>query len=293
MRRKINKTIWIFFGLFLVAITGIFIAISTGAIGYVPPVEQLENPIDRYASQLISEDDVILGNYSYEKGNRIFITYNDLSPELVHALIATEDIRFKGHSGIDVKSLIRAVVKRVFLNQKSAGGGSTISQQLAKQLFSPNAGNVMQRLLQKPIEWVIAVRLEKYYTKEEIINMYLNKIDFLYNAIGIQSAARSYFNTTPKALKLEEAATLIGMCKNPSSYNPKKFPERAINRRNTVLSQMKKYGFIDKATCDSISNLPLELNFTRSDHKEGPAPYYRAYIQSMMTATKPVKSEYE
>ncbi|MDR2385860.1 MAG: transglycosylase domain-containing protein [Tannerella sp.] len=273
--------------------TAMFIAISTGLIGYVPPIEQLENPIDRYASQVISEDEVMLGSYSYSRGNRILITYDDLSPELVHALIATEDIRFIEHSGIDIKSLIRAIVKRGLLRQKSGGGGSTITQQLAKQLFSPSAGSVMQRLFQKPIEWVIAVRLEKYYTKEEIINMYLNKFDFLYNAVGIQSAARSYFNTTPKNLKLEEAATLVGMCKNPSLYNPVKFPERSKARRNTVLEQMEKYGFIDGTTCDSLSNLPLKLNFTRADHKEGIAPYFREYIRLMMIAQKPVRSEYE
>lgn len=147
------------------------------------------------------------------------MNYRDLSPDLVKALIATEDVRFTEHSGIDAQGLFRAVVKRGILMQKSGGGGSTITQQLAKQLFSPNADNLMERLFQKPIEWVIAVQLERYYTKEEIINMYLNKFDFLYNAVGIQSAARVYFGTTPKNLKIEEAATLVGMCKNPSYFN--------------------------------------------------------------------------
>ncbi|MDR0835656.1 MAG: transglycosylase domain-containing protein [Tannerella sp.] len=270
-----------------------FIAISAGVIGYVPPIEQLQNPIDRYASQILSEDDVMLGSYSFGgKDNRIFVNYNNLSPDLVNALIATEDVRFADHSGIDAISVVRAIVKRGLLMQKSGGGGSTITQQLAKQLFSPNAGSVIQRLFQKPIEWVIAVRLEKYYTKEEIINMYLNKFDFLYSAVGIQSAARSYFNTTPKGLKIEESATLIGMCKNPSSYNPKKFADRSKWRRNIVLNQMEKYGYIDRTACDSLCNLPLELNFTRVDHKEGPAPYFREFLRLMLTAEKPVRSEY-
>ncbi|MDR2146963.1 MAG: transglycosylase domain-containing protein [Tannerella sp.] len=292
-RKKINKTLWIGFGLFIVAVTAVFVAISNGLIGYVPPIEQLENnPIDRYASQLISEDEVLLGSYSLGKDNRMFVTYEDLSPDLVHALIATEDVRFSKHSGIDIKGVLRAIIKRGLLMQKSGGGGSTITQQLAKQLYSPSAGNIVQRLFQKPIEWVIAVRLEKYYTKEEIINMYLSKFDFLYNAVGIHTAARSYFNTTPRDLKLEEAATLVGMCKNPSLYNPVKFLERSQGRRNIVLQQMEKYGYLNKATCDSLCNLPLELNFTRIDHKEGLAPYFREYIRLMMIAEKPDKSDY-
>ncbi|MDR1225080.1 MAG: transglycosylase domain-containing protein [Tannerella sp.] len=258
----------------------------------MPSIELLENPINRYASQVISDDGIMLGTYSYSKDNRILIKYSDLSPELVQGLIATEDNRFVKHSGIDIKGLVRAVVKRGILMQKSGGGGSTITQQLAKQLFSPNAGSVAERVLQKPIEWVIAVRLEKYYTKEEIINMYLNKFDFLYNAVGIQSAARTYFNTTPKNLKAEEAATLIGMCKNPSYYNPERFSERAIRRRNTVLGQMKRYGYLDKAACDSLSQLPLKLNFTRIDHKEGLAPYFREYLRLTLMAQKPVRSDY-
>jgi penicillin-binding protein 1A len=292
IREKINIAVWSCFGLFLVGATLVFVAIAKGHIGYMPPVEQMENPIDRYASQVISEDGVMLGSYSYSKDNRIHVKYNDLSPELVNALIATEDNRFAKHSGIDIKGLVRAIIKRGILMQKSGGGGSTITQQLAKLLFSPSAGSVTERLLQKPIEWVIAVRLEKYYTKEEIINMYLNKFDFLYNAVGIQSAARAYFNTTPKNLKPEEAATLIGMCKNPSYYNPVRFNERAKNRRNTVLKQMEKYGYIDKAGCDSLCLLPLALDFRRVDHKDGLAPYFREYLRLVLTAKKPEHSDY-
>ena len=242
MASKITKGIlivaWSLFILCVAAVVMLFTAIANGSIGYMPPVEQLENPIDKYASQVISSDGKTIGSYAHSSDNRIYVTYNDLSPDLVKALIATEDVRFAEHSGIDAIGLFRAVVKRGILMQKSGGGGSTITQQLAKQLYSPNAENVMERLFQKPIEWVIAVKLERYYTKEEIINMYLNKFDFLYNAVGIQSAASVYFDKTPKTLSIEEAATLIGMCKNPSYYNPVRRNERTRGRRNVVLDQM-------------------------------------------------------
>ena len=292
VRKIINIALWFCFLSGLLITTATFIAIEKGHIGYMPSFEQLENPIDRYASQVISEDGIMLGSYSYSKDNRIFAKYSDLSPELVKALIATEDNRFERHSGIDIKGLMRAVIKRGIMMQKSGGGGSTITQQLAKQLFSPRAGSITERILQKPIEWVIAVRLEKSYTKEEIINMYLNKFDFLYNAVGIKTASQVYFNTTPKNLKIEEAATLVGMCKNPSFYNPVRYNERAKWRRNTVLGQMEKYGYIDKAYCDSLCQLPLVLDFKRADHKEGLAPYFRQYLRLMLTAQKPERSKY-
>ncbi|MDD3062476.1 MAG: transglycosylase domain-containing protein [Massilibacteroides sp.] len=270
----------------------IFYAIANGSIGYMPPVEQLENPIDKYASQIISCDAKILGSYGRSKENRISVTYQDLSGDLVRALIATEDIRFSEHSGIDMQGLLRAIVKRGILMQKSGGGGSTITQQLAKQLYSPSADNILERLLQKPIEWVIAVQLERFYTKEEILTMYLDKFDFLYNAVGIQSAARVYFSATPKTLKTEEAATLVGMCKNPSYYNPVRQNERTVGRRNTVLKQMEKAGFLTKAQCDSLSQLPLTIRFRSMDHKEGPAPYFREHLRMMLTAKKPDRKNY-
>nr|WP_234367829.1 transglycosylase domain-containing protein [Parabacteroides pacaensis] len=283
---------WVLYVAILVGVVVIFSMIARGSIGYMPPVEQLENPIDKYASQIISSDGKMLGSYSQSKENRIYVNYKDLSPDLVKALIATEDIRFADHSGIDAQGLFRAIVKRGILMQKSGGGGSTITQQLAKQLFSPGADNFMERLFQKPIEWVIAVQLERAYTKEEIINLYLNKFDFLYNAVGIQSAARVYFNTTPKNLKTEEAATLIGMCKNPSYYNPLRHNERTKGRRNVVLQQMYKAGYITKQECDSLSALPLTTKFNKVDHKEGLAPYFREYLRMIMIASKPEKSEY-
>ena len=296
MASKITKGIiisgWVLYVAALGAVVALFLAIVRGAIGYMPPVEQLENPIDKYASQVISSDGKVLGSYAHSRDNRIYVNYKDLSPDLVKALIATEDIRFADHSGIDLQGLLRAVVKRGILMQKSGGGGSTITQQLAKQLFSPSADNVMERLFQKPIEWVIAVQLERYYTKEEIISMYLNKFDFLYNAVGIQSAARVYFGKTPKNLSIEEAATLVGMCKNPSYYNPVRRNERTKGRRNTVLDQMAKAGYITPGECDSLKALPLEVHFNRMDHKEGLAPYFREFLRMTLTAKKPERKNY-
>ena len=184
----------------------------------MPPVEDLENPNYKFATEVFSDDGKVLGTYSYSKENRVYVGYQDLSPHVINALIATEDVRFSEHSGIDAKALFRAVVKRGILMQKNAGGGSTITQQLSKQLYSPSADNVMERLFQKPIEWVIAVKLERYYTKEEILTMYLNKFDFLNNAVGIKTAAFTYFGCEPKDLKKEEAATKV---KTPANGNIK------------------------------------------------------------------------
>lgn len=284
--------IWVVFTAIVGGVALLFTMIAKGSIGYMPAVEELENPIDKYASQVLSSDGKMLGSYSHSRDNRIFVNYQDLSPDLVKALIATEDIRFSQHSGIDAKGLFRAIIKRGILMQKSGGGGSTITQQLAKQLYSPSAENIMERLLQKPIEWVIAVQLERFYTKEEIINMYLNKFDFLYNAVGIKSAARVYFGTTPKKLKIEEAATLIGMCKNPSYFNAVRRNERTRGRRNVVLNQMRKAGYITATAYDSLSALPLTVRFTRVDHKDGPAPYFREYLRLTLTAPKPDKKKY-
>lgn len=276
----------------ILACVCVFFAIAKGWIGYMPPVEDLENPNYKFATEVISEDGVVMGTYSYQKENRVYVGYQDLSPYIINALIATEDVRFAEHSGIDVKALFRAVLKRGVLNQKNAGGGSTITQQLSKQLYSPDADNVMERLLQKPIEWVIAVKLERYYTKEEILTMYLNKFDFLNNAVGVKTAAYTYFACEPKDLKIEEAATLVGMCKNPSLYNPVRYNERTRGRRNVVLDQMRKAGYITQEECDSLQALPLKLKYHRVDHNEGLATYFREYLRGVMNAKKPVRSEY-
>ncbi len=292
MIRKVVKILWIFIALISLVCVFIFFSIAKGWIGYMPPVEDLENPNYKFATEVFSEDGKVLGTYSYSKENRVFVGYNDLSPNIINALIATEDVRFAEHSGIDAYALTRAVVKRGILMQKNAGGGSTITQQLSKQLYSPSADNVMERLFQKPIEWVIAVKLERYYTKEEILTMYLNKFDFLNNAVGIKTAAFTYFGCEPKDLKIEEAATLVGMCKNPSLYNPVRYNERSSGRRNVVLDQMRKAGYITEAERDSLQALPLKLKYNRVDHKEGLATYFREYLRGVLTAKKPDKANY-
>lgn len=283
---------WSLFGLCFLSVALIFTAIAKGWIGYVPPVEDLENPHLKFATQIISDDGQLLGTWSLSKENRVYVGYADLSPFLIKALIDTEDVRFKAHSGIDAKAFFRALIKRGVLMQRNAGGGSTITQQLAKQFYSPIADNVMERLLQKPIEWVIAVQLERYYTKEEILTMYLNKFDFLNNAVGIKTAANTYFSKEPKELNVEEAATLVGMCKNPSFFNPRRFNERAKGRRNVVIEQMRKAGDLTKAEADSLKKLPLTLHYRRVDHKEGLATYFREYLRILMTKKKPVRSHY-
>ena len=270
----------------------VFALIENGTIGYMPDLQQLENPVDKYASQVFSDDGVLLGTWSYSRANRIFVSYNDLAPNLVKALVATEDERFYEHSGIDFRAIFRAMIKRVVLQQKQAGGGSTITQQLAKQLYSARAGNIWQRAMQKPIEWVIAVKLERYYTKEEIITMYLNYFDFLHNAVGIKTAAKTYFNKEPKDLTTNECAMLVGMCKNPSLFNPVRRPEQARGRRDVVLDQMLKAGHLTAEEVDSCKALPIELNFHRQDHKDGHATYLREYLRTILTAKEPKRSNY-
>ena len=275
-------------------ISGIFISINNGWIGYVPPIEELQNPKNKYASEIISSDGQTLGTFYTARDNRINTSYYSISEDLVHALIATEDERYYTHSGIDIKALFRVFFKRMILMQKGAGGGSTISQQLAKQLYSPQADNFFERALQKPIEWVIAVKLEKLYTKEEIITMYLNQFDFLNNAVGIQTASKVYFNTTPSNLKIEEAATLIGMLQNPALYNPasNKRKEQCRQRRNVVINRMEKVGYISEEQRDSLKELPITLDFKRVDHKLGIAPYFREYLRLTLTAKEPKKKNY-
>ena len=292
MRKRFFLYIWILYIIFVLAVGGVFYCIFTGAIGYMPEIEELENPVNKYASQVISSDGKLIGTWSYSRANRIFVGYNDINPFVIQALIATEDERFYEHSGIDIKALFRAIVKRGLLMQKSAGGGSTITQQLAKQLYSEKAENVKERLLQKPIEWVIALKLERYYTKEEILTMYLNHFDFLHNAVGIKTAAKTYFNKDPKDLTVNESAMLIGMCKNPSYFNPVRNQERCQQRRNVVLSQMEKVGYLSSEEADQLKLQPLNLNFHRTDHKEGTAAYLRDYLRQILMAKKPKRSDY-
>ena len=284
--KKILIWFWSIFALGLVSIILIFWLITKGALGYLPPLDELQNPKNKFATEVISSDMQLLGRY-YRQENRVGVNYEDISPNMINALIATEDARYYSHTGIDFKSLLRAIIK-----MGKAGGGSTITQQLAKQLWSPRANNIFERALQKPIEWVIATKLERLYSKEEILTMYLNQFDFLYNAVGIKSAAQVYFSTTPDQLRIEEAAMLVGMCKNPSMYNPRRRPERALNRRNTVLDQMCKYGYLSKQECDSLQALPVDIKYQSVDHKQGLAPYFREYLRQILTAKEPKKSNY-
>lgn len=291
MRKKFIYAIWYALaGCVALVLLGI-LAIERGWIGYMPPLDELQSPINKFASQVLTADGKLIGTWSRSE-NRIFVSYDSISPHVFDALIATEDVRFYRHSGIDVRAVSRAVIKRGLLRQTNAGGGSTITQQLAKQLYSATARSSMERLLQKPIEWVIAVELERYYTKEEILTLYLNYFDFLHNAVGIKTAANVYFSKHPKNLSITEAALLIGMCKNPSYYNPVREPERCLQRRNVVLSQMVKAGYLEQAECDSLQNEPLALKFHRVDHKEGLAAYLREYLRRIMMAGKPVRSSY-
>ena len=258
----------------------------------MPPIEDLQNPINRFATQVYTEDGKVIGTWNFNRENRVCVSYNDISPYLVQALVATEDVRFYDHSGVDFLALGRAIVKRGLFGQASAGGGSTITQQLAKQLYSETAKSTMQRALQKPIEWVIAVKLERNYTKEEIIALYLNYFDFLHNAVGIKTAANTYFNKEPRDLNIEEAATLIGLCKNPSLFNPVRYPDRCRERRNVVLDQMRKAGYITDAEYAQHIESPLTLDFHRTDHKDGVAPYLREFLRVYMSAERPERSNY-
>ena len=284
--KKVLIWFWSIFALGLASIILIFWLITKGALGYLPPLDELQNPKNKFATEVISSDMQLLGRY-YRQENRVGVNYEDISPNIINALIATEDARYYNHTGIDFKSLLRAIIK-----MGRAGGGSTITQQLAKQLWSPRANNIFERALQKPIEWVIATKLERLYSKEEILTMYLNQFDFLYNAVGIKSAAQVYFSTTPDQLTIEEAAMLVGMCKNPSMYNPRRRPERALNRRNTVLDQMCKYGYLSTQECDSLQALPVDIKYQSVDHKQGLAPYFREYLRQILTAKEPKKSNY-
>lgn len=292
MRRTFIKFLWIALLSSVALATILFFLIWFGVIGYSPDIENLQNPISKSASLVYSADGKIIGTYNVDRANRIPVSYSKLSPHLVHALVATEDERFYEHSGIDFIALGRAIVKRGVMGQASAGGGSTITQQLAKQLFSTPAKSTLERMLQKPIEWVIAIKLERNFTKEEIIALYLNYFDFLHGAVGIKIAANTYFNKEPKDLTVNESALLIGLCKNPSFFNPVRYPERAKERRDVVLAQMRKAGFLSPVEFTAYSNEPIELQFHRSDHKDGMAVYFREFLRQYMMMDRPSRDDY-
>ena len=275
--KNLLRFFWISFVTGILSVVVLFSSAALGFLGEMPDLQQLENPKTNLATQIISSDGVVLGKF-YFNDNRTPISFDALPKNLVNALIATEDERFFSHSGIDLKGTLRALF---YLGKK--GGASTISQQLARQLFvGVRSRNKAQAVLQKFKEWVLAVQLERNYTKKEIIAMYLNVYDFGYTADGIQSAAKIYFNTTPEKLTIEQSATLVGMLKNSSLFNPIRRPARVEQRRNVVLQQMKRNGFISEGEQDSLKLMPLEIDFTPDSHREGLATYFRAYLQKFM-----------
>jgi len=286
---------WAIFSTPFILVTILFILISKGKLGPMPSFSELENPEYYLAAEVYSEDGAMLGKISIE--NLTWTEYEDLSPYLTDALVATEDVRYFRHSGIDIRGLGRAAVLTVMLGQNT-GGGSTITQQLAKQLYPRDTARTsafMKKVrlgVSKFKEWQTAVKLERSYTKEEIITMYLNKFDFSYNAKGIRSAAKVYFNTTPDSLNIQQSAVLVGMLKASTRYNPVRNYDLMLRRRNVVISQMEKYGYLTEDVADSIKKLPIELNFRIEDHNTGPATYFRQYLSIIMTRPEPDRSKY-
>ena len=275
--KQILFFIWVVVFAPFLFLVGFISLVAMGYLGELPTFEELENPNSMLASEIYSSDMQSLGKYFKE--NRVNVHYNDLSPNLINALKATEDVRFDNHSGVDVRGLFRVLVKTIFLHQ-DAGGGSTLTQQLAKNLF-PRGEKLskVELVVRKIKEWVIAVKLEKNYTKTEILAMYLNTVEFGNNAFGIRSASSTYFQKDPKDVSMEEAALLIGMLQAPSRYNPVRNPKNAITRRNTVLSQLEKYNFITEEVSDSLQKLPLRLRFRAESHTSGIAQHFREVLK--------------
>ncbi len=291
-----RKFVWILWGIFVfgvVSLALLFTLISKGKLGFMPSFEELENPKINLATQIISEDGITMGKFYWGSENRTTVHYQDISPYMIDALVAIEDERFYKHSGIDFRGLARVLVKSLLMGQ-DAGGGSTITQQLAKNLFPRESyKNPILFAVRKFREWVIAIKLEKSFTKEEIIAMYLNKYDFLYSAVGIESAARVYFNTTPQALNAEQSAMLAAMAKNPNLYNFKRNPEIAEQRRNLVLTMMKDQGYLDPVLADSLVRISTQLDYQRVDHKLGMATYFREWLRYTMQQNQPGNHEWE
>ena len=304
-KRTIMALLWAAFLIPTAAIVIVFWLIATERVGYIPPFEELENPKSNLASQIISSDGVLLGKYYKE--NRTQINFSELSPNVVNALLATEDVRFYDHYGIDLTALFR-VAKGLATGHTSSGGGSTISQQLAKNLYNmrdhERPKGLFGKIVMKLQEWVTAVRLERRYTKDEIMMMYLNTVGFGHNAFGIESAAKIFFNKKTNDLKLEEAAVLVGLLKAPTKYSPKRAnnEKNSVGRRNTVLSQIEKYqkdlnektGYkmLSHNQYDSLRQTKIKLDYSPETHVEGLATYFREFLRTFMTATKPDKSKY-
>jgi penicillin-binding protein 1A len=281
---KRSRWLYAWWGLVLAPVLGLFLMLVLAAFSDLPGTEDLENPRSDLATAILFSDGSQMGQYYRE--NRIPVDYERISPHVVNALIATEDERFREHSGIDVRGTLRAAV---YLGKK--GGASTLTQQLAKMLFTDRSPNFVKRTFQKFQEWIISARLERQYTKNEIIAMYLNRFDWINQAVGINSAARVYFNTTPDSLRIEEAALLVGMCKNPALFNPLRRPDTTLTRRMVVLDQMRKNGFLTTTEYDSLKSMPIGLRFQRVDHTEGPAPYFREVLRAKLVALFAEKNE--
>jgi len=288
---KYIKIFWSLFGIGILMIIILFSLVVNGKLGFMPSLTELENIETSLASEVYSCDSVVIRKFFY-KENRTYVPYEQISQNVVTALIATEDERFYHHSGIDIRGLLR-VAKGVVTGNESSGGGSTISQQLAKMLFPREEMDKKINLaFRKFREWVIAVKLERNFTKEEILTMYLNKFDFLNLAVGIKSAAQIYFGTTPDRLTIEQAAMLIGMAKNPSLYNPIRRPELVKQRRNVVLDQVRKYGAISKTQYNNLKAQPLNLNYHKEDFKSSPGIYFTEYLRTTLMANKPDREKY-
>ena len=292
--QSFQKYIKIFWGIFVAGILMIIILfsfIANGKLGFMPTLKELENIESSLASEVYSCDSVVLRKFFY-KENRTYVPYEQISQNVITALVATEDERFYSHSGIDVKGLVR-VLKGVITGNESAGGGSTISQQLAKMLFPrEDVGSKVDLAFRKFREWIIAVKLERNFTKEEILTMYLNKYDFLNLAVGIKSAAQIYFGTTPSQLTIEQAAMLVGMAKNSSLYNPIRRPALVRQRRNVVLDQMRKFGAISKAQFDELKVKDLMLSYHKEDFKSSPGIYFTEYLRTILMAQMPDRAKY-
>lgn len=277
---RYSKLWWAFAG-FWVFIFLFFFALSMGCLGFMPSFEELENPHSNLASEVISADGEILGFIGVE--NRSNVSYDEISPNVINALIATEDVRFYDHSGIDIRSLGRVFTKTIIGRSSSSGGGSTITQQLAKNLFPREKKSKLGIVYSKFKEWIVAAKLEHNYSKSEILTMYLNTVDFGSNAFGIKTASKTFFDKAPSELTVEEAAVLVGLLKAPSTYNPVRNPENALARRNTVLSQMLKYDYLTQEQFDSISAIPINMSrYSPQTHNEGNATYFREFIRAYM-----------
>ncbi len=277
-KKKRRFIIWFWILFTLPVFSVLLFVLGVRMFADLPDTEALQNPKTNLATEVLSSDMKVLGKYFAE--NRTNVKFKDISPNVVNALIATEDARFYSHSGVDIRALGRAVFGAMH-HSESSGGGSTITQQLAKMLFPREDLHGFKLVIRKLKEWIIAVKLEREYTKQEIIAMYLNKFDFVNNAVGIKSAAEIYFGTTPDSLRIEQAAVLVGMAKNPAMFNPNRFKLKSEGRRNTVLQQMNKYGFLSNKQLDSLQKIPLALNYHSADHNEGLAPYFREYIRDV------------